>query len=401
MAGKIAVSILKEHPRNNEFFNDIEGEEWEEFLESIHRMGVMQPIVVTEDNVIVSGHQRYHACQALGINEIPYVRLPFTDEKNVLTALIECNLRSRNGLKPSAKLWHAIDTLRELRGIGEAGIGDAEANNAVHDLYNEFHLDQNTIRRSKKISTMSDEVQEAVENGVITARTAIDVIAKLSDDEQIKLLQGLDSFKKYTAKQIQDRIDKFKAEEVPDADDITALQDTIELLKTENENLRNANEDEAPWDKIAEAQNKERLAYEEAQFAKRRADDLESQYAAEIEALKDKYQKDIESKSSDYERRIEKMEELLEESDSAYDAVRFKEIEAERDKLIGERDNAKIKMVMDAVSTMTSMMMPIISSSGQITNGDVRGALRSIMSAIDTLESVRDRLGAAQRATVV
>lgn len=40
---------LHEHPRNQEFFDDIAGSKWDEFKTSIAQMGVMNPLIVTED----------------------------------------------------------------------------------------------------------------------------------------------------------------------------------------------------------------------------------------------------------------------------------------------------------------------------------------------------------------
>ena len=51
---QINIDELKPHPRNNEFFDDMTGEKWNEFLESIRTSGVIEPIVITTDMVIVS-----------------------------------------------------------------------------------------------------------------------------------------------------------------------------------------------------------------------------------------------------------------------------------------------------------------------------------------------------------
>lgn len=53
------IDELKPHPRNNEFFDDISGEKWEELLESIrkrikdNKRGNIEPIIITQDKVIV------------------------------------------------------------------------------------------------------------------------------------------------------------------------------------------------------------------------------------------------------------------------------------------------------------------------------------------------------------
>ena len=63
----LKVNGLKAHPKNEYFFDEMEGQKWEEFKESIETSGVIEPIVTTQDLVIVSGHQRVRACKELGI----------------------------------------------------------------------------------------------------------------------------------------------------------------------------------------------------------------------------------------------------------------------------------------------------------------------------------------------
>ena len=37
----VKIELLKEYPRNREFFDDIEGERWQEFVESIRTSGII------------------------------------------------------------------------------------------------------------------------------------------------------------------------------------------------------------------------------------------------------------------------------------------------------------------------------------------------------------------------
>ena len=45
---------LHEHPRNQEFFDDITGSKWDEFKTSIAQMGIMNPLIVTEGKCYAS-----------------------------------------------------------------------------------------------------------------------------------------------------------------------------------------------------------------------------------------------------------------------------------------------------------------------------------------------------------
>lgn len=70
---QININELKPHPRNNEFFDDINGEKWDELLDSIRKRikdgkrGNIEPIIITQDKIIVSGHQRVRAFKELSI----------------------------------------------------------------------------------------------------------------------------------------------------------------------------------------------------------------------------------------------------------------------------------------------------------------------------------------------
>ena len=63
-----SVNVLKVHPRNTEFFDDISGEEYDRFKNSIKNDGILSPIIISSDMTIISGHQRVKAAKELGVN---------------------------------------------------------------------------------------------------------------------------------------------------------------------------------------------------------------------------------------------------------------------------------------------------------------------------------------------
>lgn len=57
---------------NDALYGEIEHDEQMDLLmESIERQGLEEPIIVSEDNYIISGHRRFYACKRLGIYSIP------------------------------------------------------------------------------------------------------------------------------------------------------------------------------------------------------------------------------------------------------------------------------------------------------------------------------------------
>lgn len=115
---QINVNELKPHPRNNEFFDDMSGEKWSEFLESIRTSGVIEPVVITTDMTIVSGHQRVRACKELGIASVITDMRDYSDEDKILKDLIETNIRQRGIGNPNpVKLGRCIKELERIYGI--------------------------------------------------------------------------------------------------------------------------------------------------------------------------------------------------------------------------------------------------------------------------------------------
>lgn len=65
-------------PENDEIYGAIEhDEQMTALVSSIEDRGLEEPIIVTADNFILSGHRRYHACGQLGFRKIPVRRKPF------------------------------------------------------------------------------------------------------------------------------------------------------------------------------------------------------------------------------------------------------------------------------------------------------------------------------------
>jgi len=250
----IEVNKLIPHTRNNEFFDDIHGDNWKEFLESVKTSGVIEPIVITQDKVIVSGHQRVRACEELGIEAVPYRLQLYEDstrwskEDMILKNLLETNLRQRGiGNTNSMKFARCIQELERLYGIrkGSAGITDTDNLNGKtqKDLASDFGISQQQLQDYKKLLTLIPELQDLVETDQLSATTAYKVWAKLSPDEQEKMFQdiGKDKIPELTQKQTEQLV-KEKTLLEREKDQLQAklkeqinLQDEIELLKMELE----------------------------------------------------------------------------------------------------------------------------------------------------------------------
>lgn len=245
MSKEFNITELKPHPRNTEFFDDMSGEKWNEFLESIRSRGVIEPIVITQDKVIVSGHQRVRACKELGITKIACDVHRYNSEDEILQDLLETNIRQRGDVGGSAKkVGLRIKELERLYGIqhgGDHGNQYVEASprkldlpKSQSDLATQMGISIETLRKYKLLADMVPELSDLVDTGVVTKSTALALMKELPEKEQIELISSLPSGQKYTQKQIKEKVDKIKKKA---AEDMTEVKKKISELEETNKDL--------------------------------------------------------------------------------------------------------------------------------------------------------------------
>lgn len=228
------VNELIPHKKNGFFFDDIEGEPWIAFLESIETSGVIEPIIATQDKVIVSGHQRIRACKALGIEKVWTDIRTFDSEDEILKQLIETNIRQRGvGNTNAVKLGRCIAELERIYGIKNGNnqhTGASELNSdpnpkSQSDLAEELKMSERQLRKYKSLTDLIPELQDAVQSGQITATTAMGFVKKLSPEEQAQLAEQISGKEKVTGSEVQQYIDELKAAREENAKLRTAISE--------------------------------------------------------------------------------------------------------------------------------------------------------------------------------
>lgn len=189
------------------------GDKWKEFLESVKSRGVIEPIVITPDKMIVSGHQRVRACKELGINEVACDVHIYNNEDEILQDLLETNIRQRGNVGGSAKkVGLRIKELERIYGISKGNNQHSSLpNNSVssqEQLAKEMGISVDTLQNYKKLTEMIPELEELVDTGIATPTTALAIMRNLSEEEQLELINSLDTTKKITGREIQEYISK-------------------------------------------------------------------------------------------------------------------------------------------------------------------------------------------------
>lgn len=228
----IKISELKKHPRNEEFFDDMEGDKWQSFIDSVKTRKIIEPIVVTQDLVIVSGHQRVRACEELGIETIPCKithykdydeELHRTKEDMILEDLISTNIFQRGiGNVNPMKMALCILELERIKGIKKGGDrGNQYTLPKQHnvtlaysqeDMAKELHMTRQQLQRYKKLLNLIPELQDMVINKELSATVGYKIWARMPQEEQEKFFNdiGREKIKDLSQKATQQYIDKIR-----------------------------------------------------------------------------------------------------------------------------------------------------------------------------------------------
>ena len=219
MRQQINISVLKTHPKNNEFFDDLNGEEFERLKNSIKDEKIYTDILVSPDMTIISGHQRVRAAKELGMTLVPIKMNDPVKDRKALATYVELK-----GYKNGENQW---------------GCQNGTPKSSLEDIARELNMSKCNLQRALRIErNLTDPMKELLDTGEITKTFASDTIASLSEEEQEELISKLDVTKKYTQKQIEKYIAEMKSPEL----DNQGLLEQYNVLKTEKENLESLNE---------------------------------------------------------------------------------------------------------------------------------------------------------------
>lgn len=151
--------------------------ELSELSDSIKQNGILQPLLVRKKGVkyeIVAGERRYQAAKLAGLEEVPVIIKDISDAEVFKLALIE-NLQ-RADLSP----------LEEARGYKQLIKERSLTQDEVAKLVSKS---RSAVTNTLRLLDLPEEVQQFVEDGMITAGHARAILAVPSPEGRVKLAQ--------------------------------------------------------------------------------------------------------------------------------------------------------------------------------------------------------------------
>lgn len=195
---KVAIDSIVVNDRIRKDFGDIE-----QLAEDIKANGLIQPIVVSKDLVLLCGERRLRACQAIGLKEVDVVVKEAADAHEALVMEISEN-ENRKPFTVSERLAYAaklIPVAKEEAKERQSGERSRrESKGKVRDLVAKdvgFGSGK-TFERAKAVSESGQsDLVEAMDSGEMSIRAAYDELQKRVKDQQALIDEQNETIKAY------------------------------------------------------------------------------------------------------------------------------------------------------------------------------------------------------------
>jgi ParB family chromosome partitioning protein len=127
---KLPVGALVAHPLNDRIYRD---QADDELVTHIGRLGIVQPLLVTQEGVVISGHRRLDAARRLALDEVPVLVVEPRDPLDVEEMIIEANRHRRQSNEQLVREYQHLKSIEARRlGTREEPVSEP-APMAAHD----------------------------------------------------------------------------------------------------------------------------------------------------------------------------------------------------------------------------------------------------------------------------
>lgn len=216
---------LDPHPLNGEIYGD-RGDLDESFLGSIREQGILEPVVVTPDDTIISGHRRVAAALEVGIGEVPVRVQAYDSERLEREALVHYNRQREKTFSQKMREAEVLEEIERERARERQG--------ERTDLVDKRLVDDSDDASPSDYGKTRDRVSEEVGIGsgrtyskakqVWKAAQAGDTVAQ---HEVSKLDQGEQSIHG-AYQQVKDRLESESEESAHSASDSDGGDETLD-----------------------------------------------------------------------------------------------------------------------------------------------------------------------------
>ena len=191
----IPINQIDEFPDHPFLVKDDEG--MEQLVRSIEINGILNPLIArkieSERFELISGHRRKHACEKMGVQQIPVI-VRDMDRYEAVIEMVDSNLQ-REHILPSEKARAYKMKMDAMKQQGKRN--DLTSSPSGTKLRTDEIIAQgagesrNQIQRYIRLNELTDELLEFVDEGKIGMRSAVE-LSYLQEDEMRDLVDFID-----------------------------------------------------------------------------------------------------------------------------------------------------------------------------------------------------------------
>ncbi len=192
---EMSIHRLKPHPKNVEYYADLDGEKYEELKRSIEVHGIRDPLKILPDGTILAGHQRYRIAKELGIEQVPVAIYDVSPEEAEYLLIADNEERRGEDNDPMRKARRA-KFLAEYWGVKlKRGARNdfrqfGESQKSAKDVADAVGVNVTHLHRVMKLNDLIPELQALVSSGKL-GTSAAEQLAYLSPEIQRSLYEAL------------------------------------------------------------------------------------------------------------------------------------------------------------------------------------------------------------------
>ena len=193
----IPIELIDDFPDHPFLVKD--DESMDQLIKSIQMNGVLNPVIARkkegERYELISGHRRKHACEKLGVKQIPIIVRELSRDEAVIE-MVDSNLQ-REHILPSEKAKAYKMKMDALKRQGKrtdlTSVPLAQKFKTTRELVAEESGESpDQVRRYVRLNELTDELLEFVDEGKIGLRPAVE-LSYLQEEEMRDLVDYIDN----------------------------------------------------------------------------------------------------------------------------------------------------------------------------------------------------------------
>ena len=178
--GTVELKLSEIYGFENHPFKVIDDDKMEDLVQSIKENGVLTPVIVRPDDEgtyeMISGHRRLHAASRAGLNVIPAIIKPMTNDEAVV-AMVDANVQ-REEILPSERAWSLkmkMDAMRRQGARNDLTSRTQCGKSSAAQAGEAFGLKERQVQKYIRLTNLVEELLELVDNKKLTMGMAVDI----------------------------------------------------------------------------------------------------------------------------------------------------------------------------------------------------------------------------------